>query len=618
MSQTIATRRRRQLRLRPQTILNLAVFLVVLIGLAIYYRPPRPIVPSIDPSTATMTNEAVPVPTVLEVRADDLSQVVFRRGDVAFTVAYDGEHWAITAPFNDRADDNLIAHFISNVAGIAFDEVIAEPEADAAYGLDAPVIRATLTGRDGKVYTLAIGQPEGAVEWYVKAADGETETVYLVRNLPEQLFSVMAGELIYGRLLDFNPADVRRITAMTPDGEVKVIEWEDVAWFTDTEYGRALVFDVDLFLRDLYGLTGSSIAATAEENAWDRLGLAPQPQTMKVELELADGSTHWLEVGGTTADGRRYYVRSSDRPHAYIVVEFSALNLYRKLQQASSEILLLNLDRVVEVSATIVNSDGTEVTRTFTRPNDKPYMWQSERRVAFFVRDWLETVNGVTTLRRAPDASAATYGLYPAPGSLRVTVTLDNKAKYTLDLGNVTSDGQYTYVQSSTRQGVYMAAAEAVEAIRTGLNGIRTRLVPFDESKLSEIEVITVAANGTETSQVLRKVNGTWMRGDNTAANPTSVSTLLTRLRDLQGEDVPPVVSEEKYGFYPAPNSFRVVLRSTDGAERILDIGAAVTSGQGWFTTTNYYVRVDDLKEVVFISDRANRDLRNAANDVFK
>lgn len=610
MSQTATTPRRRQFRLKPGTILNLVVVLIVAIGLLIYYRPPSPIKPSVD-MTSGMTNEPVPVPTVLQSRVDDMNRISFTRGSETFTLEYEDPYWVVTQPFEDRADNRLTASLVESLAGIAFDEEITEPEADAVYGFDAPLISAEFTLTDGSVQTLVIGQPENSIEYFVKTS--VNDTVYLVRNLPERLFTVIAGEMIYGPLLDFNPADAQRIKAISANGEEKIIEREGNSWFSDTEFGRALVFDVDIFLRDLHAVTGSSIAATEDANQWEQLGIEPTPATLYLELQLTDGSVRTLEVGRTTADGRRYYVRSSDRPHAYIVVEFSAVNLERKLAAATTDILRVNTARVTNVDIKTSTADGTEVVRSFSRDTTNFSQWSSERRVAFYVPALIENLNGVTTFQRAPEASDEAYGFVGNPDALSATLTMENKATYTLDIGSVTNDGKYVYVRSSSREGVYLAAFDAVQAIRDGLGIIRTDLLPFDVTKLAEVEVTTVSNNGTVTVKTLAKSGNAWTL-DGDAADAAKVETMVTQLRGLQAEKLPPVVEEEAYGFYPAPSSMRVAIRTTDGEEMILDLGASVLEGTGWFSTTSHYARVNDLEDVVFLQDRTNRDLRNAIN----
>lgn len=612
MSQTITTPRKRHFRIKPGTVLSLGLFLIVLISLAIYFRPPKPLVPSVDRESGMMF-EVIDVPTVLELRADDLDKITFQRGDVAFELERIDGVWHITQPFFDRADDEDVAMLVDNLAGIAYDELLEEAGPDAEFGLDAPIITATFTDNSGQTYSMAIGQPEGSVEWFVETS--EVGTPYLVRNLPDFPFNVLAGELIYGPMLNFSPADVVRITAIA-DGEERVLEAEGDSWFTDTEEGRALVFNVNTFLRDLHALVASSIAATEAEAAWERLGLEPIGQTMHIALELKDGSVHTLDVGGTTPDGRRFYVRSSDRPHAYIVVEFSALNLDRKLAQATTDVLSVNLDRVVQIEVVSVNEEGTVVERSFNRDAQNKLMWQSERRVAFYVSSLLETVNGVTAFQVAPEASAATYGFNPSPGSLTLRLRMENRAVNTLEIGSTTPDGRYVYVRSNMRPGVYLASVDAANAIRTGLGVIRTDLLPFDRDRVTAIEIANVGSTAGQADVYrLTRSGDQWTR-DGAAVDANAVNTLLNNLRSLQAEKIPPIVPEEEYRFYPAANSTRVTIQSDDGSELIMDIGASVQEGVGWFSTTSYYVRISDLEEVVHISERSQRDVRNAINAV--
>lgn len=609
MSQTITSPRRRQFRLKPGTILNLVVFGIVLIGLLIYFRPPKPIVPSIDMSVG-MTNEPVPVPTVLDTRVGEMTRIQFARGDEVFTLEHDGETWIVTTPFTDRADESLTAALVENLAGIAFDEEITDPEADAVYGFDAPLMQAEFTLIDGTRQTVIIGQPENSIEYFVKTS--ASDSVYLVRNLPERLFTIIAGEMIYGPLMDFNPADVQKIVAISADGRTKEIEREGNSWLSDTEYGRALVFDVDVFLRDLHAITGSSIAATADANRWEELGIEPTPETMYIELTLADGSTRTLEVGRTGSDGRRYFVRSSDRPHAYVVVEFSAVNLERKLEAATTDILRVNTARVKQVDVTSVTADGTEVVQSFARDNNNHKQWTSVRRVAFHVPTLIESLNGVTTFQRAPEAADETYG-FSGPNALSARLTMENNATYVLDIGNTTSDGRYAYVRSSNREGVYLASVDAVQEIRDALGIIRTDLMPFDTTKVASIEVTTVDNSGNATVKTITRSGDNWLL-DGAAADTSKVDAMITQLRGLQAEKLAPVVAEEEYDFYPAPGSLRATVRTTDGNELTLDIGGSVTEGTGWFSTVSYYARVNDLEDTVFIQDRNHRDLRNAIN----
>lgn len=610
MSQTETPKRKRQFHIKPATVLNIALVLVVAIGLAIYYRPPKPLVPSIDRHSAAVT-QAASAPSVLPLRSDDLDGFTFTRDDVAFQAERIDGVWYIVDPFVDRADARIFTQFVDAVAGIAIDEEIAEPEAIEAYGLDAPIISAFFVDRNGNEASLAIGHPEGSVEWFIQTSD---DIIYLVRNLPSRLFSVIPGELIAGQLLDFNPADVRRITSIAGD-ETKVIEAAGSSWFSQTPEGRALVFGVADFLRDLHFLNASSIAATAEEEPWERLGLTPAGQTMHIELLLADGSTRTLDVGGTTADGRRYYVRSSDRPHAYIVVEFSANNLATKLAQATTDVLSVNLARVQDLVVTTVGADNRPVERAYRRDANEKHIWTSERRVAFNVFQLLESVNGVTAFQVAPEAPEATYGFHPHPGSLRLRLTMENRAVNILEIGAATSDGQYVYVRSNTRPGIYLASPDAVAAIREGMASIRTDLLPFDAANVNRLEFANVPSSGEPVIHELVRSNGTWTRAGETVTT-ADVDRLLTQLRGLQAERIPPVVSEEEYEFFPAAQSTRVTITLANGDEYILDIGAAKQEGTGWFALTNYYVRVSGLSDVVFISERNTRDIRTSIDRV--
>lgn len=607
MSQTITPQRKRRFRLNPGTVLNLVLLLIVAIGLAIYYRPPRAIVPSVD-RHATLNEDVISADPVLPIDLQSMENIRFQRGDTAIELAKIDSQWYVVEPFQDEADPQAIETLFHALAGIPIDEEITQSESASQYGLDSPIVTTEFTNASGQQYTLSIAQPDDAVEWYIQTS--EADNLFLIRNLSDIPFTVIPHDLVKAQLLEFDPAEVRRITEIVGN-EVRTIEAEGNAWYSDSELGRAFTFDVDIFLRDLHALTNSDIAALDVDDAWDEFGLVPQGETMRIELEMNDGTIHTLDVGTQTEDGRRYHVATNGRPHIYTVVEFSALNLSKKLAEATTDVLNVNLDRIAEITVLTLTEDGTEVERAFVRDDDNELIWQSNRRVAFYVSGVLETINGVIALDEAPAESAATYGFYPDPNSLTLQLHMTNRAINTLEIGNTTDDGRHVYVRSNSRPDVYLADADNIRSITTGLDLIRTTLMPFDRDNVAEVEVAVMSGADEQTVQ-LAHTDGAWTH-NGAEVDAATVESLLDELHALQAEDVPEVVSEEEYAFFPADNSVQVAVRTVDGEELIFDMGAAVEEGVGWFSTKSYYVRINDLEEVVFIGERNSDTIRSAA-----
>lgn len=569
MSQTETPRKRSRFRMKPGTIVSLAATLIVLIGLLIYYRPPAPLQPSIDRATASVI-QAAAVNTVLPFDSTDLVEVEMTRDDAHIHLTRIDGDWHIVDPFTDLADPEVVGALVESLAGMATDEELELEEALSEYGLDNPVITATFVDREGQRVEFALGQPEGVVEWYVHTS--ASDSIFLVRNVPARPFNILPGDMISGQLMDFEVRNVARIISQI-GGETEVIEQIDGRWYSETPLGRALVFGVSEFLRDLRFVNASNIVATADTSPWEELGLAPVGQTMQIGLELNDGTTLTLDVGHTTPDGRRYYVRSSGRDHAYIVVEFVSNNLLRKLQLASTDMLTLNTARVNGLQVTSVDASGTASERTFSR--NAQGVWTSNRRVAFNIGELLNSVVGVAAFGAAPEADAATFGFHPAAGSMRVQFTMENRAVYVFEVGGSTPDGQYIYVRTNSLPGVYLASPEASQRILEGLASVRSDLLPFQTAEVTRIEVANVPAGGGDhvTHEIVR-TNGAWQRAG-AQVDTAQVESLLNLLRGMQAESIPPVVSEEEYGFYPAARSTRVTVHLGDDMSYVLDIGAS-------------------------------------------
>lgn len=536
----------------------------------------------------------VQAPALLPMDAAKVTQVTLTLSGQRIVAARSNGNWVLREPYKDQASGADVERVINLFSAIASDEPVTNPGNTAQYGLNKPFAKASFT-EDGKTRDFLIGKPGKDELYYVKTS--ASSNVYLVRGISEELTVLRPIDLVNRQLLSFNPDDVVRIDAVSKDGNIeRVVERRDGKWYQG-KGETGVVFEVDEFLRDLRYVNVSNIV-----NSGSGQGLAPSGSTMHIVLTRKDGKKNILEVGNKSSDNRRYFVKSSDRSLVYQVVQFIAENLRDKLRRVGTDMMGLVPERVRELKITTVNTVDGKPT-----PTDKVFSmtdktWTTDGKVAFSVSGVIDSIVGVSAKQAAPEADDTTYGFSPALGSVQITATLDNKAQILLDLGAKTPDGNNRYVRSSARKGVYLSPAKNVDIILNAVSRVRSDLMVFDPTQVVRITVSQSDWGGKTTSTTVQKQSGKWMAGGK-VRNTDNVNTFLTSLKALGAEEIPPKEDEATYAFYPAADSWRVDLGFANGTKLILDTGAKRSQGSGWFAITNYFTRISDLTDIVFVGE---------------
>lgn len=505
--------------------------------------------------------------------------------------------WYMREPYKDQASDADVERVIGLFSALASDEKVSDPGSTAKYGLNKPWGHATFV-EGGQRREFSIGKPGKEELYYVKTS--ASSDVFIVRGIAEELAVLRPIDLVNRQLLNFNPADIVSIDAVSKDGNIqRKVQKRDGKWTSDS----GVVFEVEEFLRDLQYVNVNNVVGASSSQ-----GLSPSGSTMHIVLTRKDGKKHTLDIGNKSDNDRLYYVKSSDRPHVYQVVQFIAENLRDKLRRVGTDMMGLNPDRVRELKLIRVDDKSQTTEKLLTKSDGD---WSSDGQVAFSVSGVIDSIIGVNAQKPAPEADDATYGFNPAPGSVQINATLDNKAVITLDLGAKTPDGASRYVRSSARKGVYLSPAKNVDIILAALAKVRSQLMVFEPTAVNRITVSQSDWSG-KTHSVTGTKNGSAWTIAGKARKIDQVNTFLNTLKGLGADKIPPKEEEAAYGFYPAADSYRIELGFTNGTKLTLDIGATRSEGTGWFAITNYFVRISDLSDVVFVSEFDVDELKEA------
>lgn len=564
-------------------------------------------------------------PTLIEVVRKD-TRVVLEKS---------GADWMLIEPVQDRANQNAVERLLNRLANLTIADVLqGEPR---QFGLDTPSATVRLVNGQGEVKELLIGDLRSPVSLFV--APRGSNDIYAISNVSLARIGQNPAAFLDTLLLSVDPAKIVGYEiAMMPavqenepalnqqegfarePGEVEAADdaGDDQAETVDSSHQEPdpvvvkasrtggvwltpeghVAFDVEGFLRGMRLVQAANRATDVPDDVF-----YPAPGAAKISLDLQDGDSVILEIGVTTADGKYHFAKVAGRDEVYLVPRFQAAHVLGQALRVNDSLLTLDPDRVAQLTLSI-GPEGEQV--VYRRNNDG--LWESNRAIVFNFTPLLDAISSVEARRAAAvlDDERA-YGFETAERSVRAEIRFTDNNTLSLMIGGPTPQGDGVYVMTSERDGVYAGVEASVDALIAAAGAVRTRLFPLDQTRVSAIELLEVDASGAETAIRLARSDSGW-QGEGRSVSDAQVSNLLTQLGQLAADNLPQAPDDPaELGFYPAPESRRIVVEFDDGTQRFLDIGGKVEVGSGWFATVNYYVQVSDLKELTFVREQTLR-----------
>jgi hypothetical protein len=254
-----------------------------------------------------------------EVEAEGVAWVAFTTSDgrrVRGERADGG--WRLTEPLPFPGDDFAWDSIASVLSEISSETVYQEPQPPAVYGLD-DASREVRFGVEGTQHALRTGNrvPVGSGSY---AAVVGRDPVFTVPSFRLNAFRKTLDELREKRMLDFDPASVRRVVASWPEGRVE-LERGDEAWrLTFPVDGPADGDSVEDLLSDLSFLRAKGFEDEPADDA--ATGLDAPAFAVELELEAAEGAEPrrlTFAVSGLT-DGDDRLVRAGE-PSLYRIAD---------------------------------------------------------------------------------------------------------------------------------------------------------------------------------------------------------------------------------------------------------------------------------------------------------
>jgi len=240
--------------------------------------------------------------TSISLRVSDAPEIKLERRD---------GRWRIVTPIDFAADTFAADGVASAITQLMSESVIEDPQPLDAYGFrtGGADVRFAV-GELEKTLRIGSATPVGSNSYAVVGGD---DRVYTVATYQFSPFKKEAAEFRDKRILDFDPAAVRRAAISWPGAEV-VIDRSDEGWQMVAPVQALADADaVDSLLMNLSLLRASGFVD--DPGSDEEVGFVP-PQ-FAVEIELArdtgdsDAAIARLAVGGVDEGGSQRFVRSA-------------------------------------------------------------------------------------------------------------------------------------------------------------------------------------------------------------------------------------------------------------------------------------------------------------------
>lgn len=136
-------------------------------------------------------DQSVSYDNLITLTADEISSISYKNtsnsADLAFTRT-DGT-WSLSSDAGFSVNQDAVNTLVSGVTGVAVYQTLTNVTDPSQYGLDSPVITASVADKDGKITTIAIGNTNEATSKTYVYLNGDSTTVYLTATSISTNFS---------------------------------------------------------------------------------------------------------------------------------------------------------------------------------------------------------------------------------------------------------------------------------------------------------------------------------------------------------------------------------------------------------------------------------------------
>ncbi|MBU0638191.1 MAG: DUF4340 domain-containing protein [Planctomycetes bacterium] len=235
--------------------------------------------------------------TIFDCQPAHIGTLYASRGEIHAALEMRDNFWRFTDPAGAPPDRAGVRELVNDLARLRAKRVVAKgAEAWETYGLANPLvtIRFTISAPVSPPTTQTSQPlPEPTAEphvLYVGRGDGaaycrKDDDPYIF-ELDETVYKVLTGELIRRQLFDFKPADIVRVTVVTPDGQNDLVRDGEVWKYAPDPYLKLSAKKVEEFIKNLAELRVELYQAY-QDGDLALAGLLDAPVTVTIGLKDA-------------------------------------------------------------------------------------------------------------------------------------------------------------------------------------------------------------------------------------------------------------------------------------------------------------------------------------------
>lgn len=405
-------------------------------------------------------------------------------GRVEITLERRGGAWVFG---DDKAVAFEVDKFVQNARLIQAARQVPEEEAKEAAFYPAPdTARFRLVSGSGEEIVLDVGsvspngmhrylRVSGREEVYATSRFYGDELIRRAKGVNDQLIGI-DFDLVNEFLIDFGDYTIRAQQPVNPIMRSALTQQQGITFVHNSsgawERNRSVAFNMDPLLEAIRGVNAIGVAPDGADP--DAFGFGVISDAMKIDFKFKDGSSLLVEVGAAGQGGR--YIRTSARNGVFVTTETAVDEVREALAEVRTSLMPFEAERVARLSWIKVDASGEESRFELARGEDG---WRRGE-ASVSAREVDNLINALVGLAAdsliEPPETEEMLGFYPAPGSIRLTVGLDDGSEYTLEVGATVEVGSGWFATKN----YYVSVSDLADLMFIREQAMRRVLQPLD------------------------------------------------------------------------------------------------------------------------------------------
>jgi len=412
--------------------------------------------------------------------------------------------WELLEPVKAEADQHAASSFLSTLLNARFSRVVdGSPKDLSLYGLKDPSLKIDLKLKNQEKKTLLAGD-DNPINNTLYVKRGEEEQVLLSSTDRKEL-DKSVFDLRNKVVLDFASDAITKITLRHEGQSFDLIKSGDDWEIAD---GGTTKADANEVMRFLSLVKSSKVMEFVDENPESLKIYGLETPAIRLTLEAGKENKPLMLLVGDKKENKGFYGKTGPARNIILLGRGLVDTLAKKPVDFMDKVLLQFKEEQVASMQLRTKEEDIQVIRgkedaakwQITRPVPAAADTATVNSILFDLKD-----ARVKEFVQSSIQDAAIYGLATPEKTLTLQMG-ETSPPWTLELGNLSSDGQYYFARRAGDATVFTIAADTINKLFRSLHDLKDKqLLSF---KAEEIERVLIEYPGTTFE--LRKKDEDW------------------------------------------------------------------------------------------------------------